>query len=133
MRIATAALIGLFLMSAGAAAQQCNFRCVCADTTQSSTVCPNLTATECSQAAERASVGGVKCSGTMAPGCQASGNIASPPGSYAQSCQECQHDCTFLLCNCRKSDGTLNQTGIRYATCPEHSVANKDGMLTCAE
>lgn len=108
MRAVAAAAIGLALMSAGAAAQQCNFSCVCADTSHYSTVCPTLTAAQCAQAAQRASVGGVVCTGTMGATCQASSHIAPSPGSYAQTCEGCQHDCTFLLCNCRKTDGTMN-------------------------
>ena len=131
MRAAAAAFIGLVLLSAAAWAQQCNFKCNCADPAEYFLACPKLKADQCAQAARRASIGGVVCTGSMAAACQADKHIARPPGSYAQSCEGCEHDCTFLLCNCRRADGTANQTGINYAACPGHSVANAYGSLTC--
>ena len=131
MYAVAAALVGLVLLSAATKAQQCNFRCTCADPAEYFVTCPKLNADQCAQAAKRASVGGVICTGSMVAVCQADKQIAPPPGSYGQSCDGCEHDCTFLLCNCRRADGTASQTGINYAACPGHSVANANGMLAC--
>ena len=132
MRALPAAIFGLLAMSAAAQAQQCIFKCTCADPTQSLVACPRLTAEQCTQAAQRASVGGVVCTASTGVICEPTTHIVMPPGSYAQTCQDCQHDCTFLLCACKSNDGGLKQSGINYAACPGHAVANVDGKLACA-
>jgi len=131
MRRLAMAIIGSVLLGAGAQAQQCIFKCTCANPAESSVACPRLSAEQCAQAAQRASVGGVACTASMGAICQPTSTISPPPGSYSQTCQACQHDCTFLLCACRSADGTLKQSGINYAACPGHSVINVDGKLTC--
>jgi hypothetical protein len=139
MRAAIAVVVALIGMSAclstssGALAQQCNFKCTCANPAEHMAACPPLNAQQCGQAAQRASVGGVTCTGTMEAACQANIQIAVPPGSYAQTCSNCQHDCTFLLCNCQSAVGSARQSGINYAACSGHSVANVDGRLTCGK
>ena len=133
MRAFYAAFIALILMSANAAAQQCNFRCTCANPAEHMTSCPPVNAQICEQAAQRASVGGVKCTGTMEATCQARVQIAPPPGNYAQSCDSCQHHCTFLLCSCKGADGSAQQSGINYVACPGHTVANVGGKLVCGQ
>ena len=138
MRAAVAMIVALIAISAclpmsgGASAQQCNFKCTCANPAEHMTACPPLNAQQCEQAAQRASVGGVTCTGTMGTACQAGVQIADPPGSYAQTCSNCQHDCTFLLCNCQSADGA-KQSGINYAACPGLSVTNVDGRLACGK
>lgn len=137
MRILIAIVIGLIGVSASAltsaVAQQCNFKCTCANPAEHMSACPPLNAQQCEQAAQRASLGGVTCTGTIEATCQASVQIADPPGSYAQTCSSCQHDCSFLLCNCQSADGSASQSGINYAVCSGHSVANVDGKLTCGK
>jgi len=131
---AAAAIVGLILLNSvgvDAHAQQCIFKCTCADPADSMVACPRLNAEQCAQAAQRASVGGVACTASMGVICEPTRHIATPPGGYTQTCQDCQHDCTFLLCACKSADGTLKQSGINYAACPGHSVVNVDGRLAC--
>lgn len=131
MRAVALAVMAFAAMTTAAAAQHCNLRCICADPAQDVKTCPNVSAEECTQAARNGSVGGVACTGTMAASCQASNHVPTPPGDYAQTCEDCQHDCTFLTCSCRTTAGRPNRTGIVYSACPGHAVTNVDGRLTC--
>jgi hypothetical protein len=58
-------------------------------------------------------------------------NSPNPPGSYAQTCQGCRHDCTSLACSCRTIGGAYVQTSINYSACPGNSVENTNGALRC--
>lgn len=132
IRATIALSFGMIFFGAGALAQQCNFKCTCANPSEGFVACPSLTQQQCEQAAARASVGGAVCTGAMSATCQTEKHVAPPPGSYAQTCRDCQNDCTFLLCNCRSPDGTIKQTGIDYAACPGHAIANESGKLICS-
>ncbi|MGE3684483.1 MAG: immunoglobulin domain-containing protein [Bdellovibrionales bacterium] len=60
--------------------------------------------------------------------------VPSPSGSYSLSCDSCTTDTsTFLLsCTCRAIlPWVTRQTSIYYNQCPNSSVGNSDGYLTC--
>ena len=59
---------------------------------------------------------------------RASSNL--PPGSYRQTCRNCQADGSRLKCECRRSNGSWNKTGWwNYSKC--RAVGNKNGKLYC--
>jgi hypothetical protein len=53
-------------------------------------------------------------------------------GSYTQSCKDCYTSGHNLACQCRKTDGTYVNAGLKdYTECPNESVANINGSLVC--
>lgn len=79
MRATIALSFGMIFFGAGALAQQCNFKCTCANPSEGFVACPSLTQQQCEQAAARASVGGAVCTGAMSATCQTEKHVAPLP------------------------------------------------------
>ena len=53
-------------------------------------------------------------------------------GSYKYSCTDCRMLRSGLNCNCRKRNGTIQNSNIRVMECSNReNIRNEDGKLTC--
>lgn len=53
-----------------------------------------------------------------------------PPGSYRESCKDCNVDNGWLRCRCKDGRGNRRDTSIKYTRC-NGDIANVDGRLFC--
>ncbi len=72
--------------------------------------------------------GGSSSSGTPQPQEE---EIASPHGSFVNSCKNTQQNGWIVTATCTNRAGEPSQTTINFKGCPNHSLTNVNGNLVC--